>query len=477
MPRRNSQLLLLIALVSLACYKKADSAYRSHYGRMLETIVKVFEEIDHNYIREVDDRQIFEGAIKGMVDRLDDPYSAYEPPKEAKEFQEGLDQKFGGVGIELAIDPKTQRLTVITPMIGTPAYDAGIVAGDQLLAINGEDTTGFEMEDAVRRLRGRAGQKVRLTVLHLGQGEGVEIELTRGEINVPSVLGDWRDAQGRWQFTLAAESTIGYLRVTTFGEQTVRELRAALEELSKQGIRALIVDLRGNTGGYLRAAIDTCDFFVKTGEIVSVRGRETHATDTARGNSATGNSATGNSATGNPATGDTASGGAVPRFRNEQRHLASGNAAYTAWPMAVLVNRGSASASEIVAACLQDHKRATIVGERTWGKGTVQNVIQLEGGKSALRLTIASFWRPSDKNIHRFADTKEEDDWGVRPNPGFEVMLTDEDRRRVFDDRRRRDVIQHPGQADPEAGAPGFDPQLEKAIEAVRPVVAGDVDG
>jgi carboxyl-terminal processing protease len=455
MPRRNSYLLLLIAMVSLACYKKADSAYRSHYGRMLETIVKVFEEIDHNYIREVDDRQVFEGAIKGMVDRLDDPYSAYEPPQEAKEFQEGLDQRFGGVGIELAIDPQTRRLTVITPMIGTPAYDAGIIAGDQLLSIDGEDTTGFEMEDAVRRLRGRVGQRVKLTVLHVGHDEGVEIELTRGEINVPSVLGDWRDAQGRWQFTLASDPTTGYLRVTTFGEQTVRELRAALEELSKRGIQALIVDLRGNTGGYLRAAIDTCDFFVKQGEIVSVRGRETHRAEMKRGGGAEADRA--------------------PRFKNQQRHMASGNADYAAWPMAVLVNRASASASEIVAACLQDHQRATIVGERTWGKGTVQNVIQLEGGKSALRLTIASFWRPSDKNIHRFADAKEEDDWGVRPNPGFEVKLTDDERRKLFDDRRRRDVIQRPG-SDVEV-APGYDPQLDKAIEAVKgPAISVGVD-
>ena len=135
--------------------------------------------------------------------------------------------------------------------------------------------------------------------------------------------------------------------------------------------------------------------------------------------------------------------------------------------MAVLVNRHSASASEIVAACLQDHQRAVIVGERTWGKGTVQNVIRLEGGKSALRLTIASFWRPSDKNIHRFADAKEEDDWGVRPNPGFEVKLTDDERKKLFEERRARDVIQKHDAVDSATNRPGFDPQLDKAVEAV----------
>src|SRR4029077_6475601 len=136
------------------CYKKADSAYRSHYGQMIATIVKVFEEIDRNYVREVDERQIFEGAIKGMVDRLDDPYSGYEPPQEAQEFQQSLDQRFGGIGIELAIDPNTKALTVMSPMIGLPPHNAGILAEDQLLSIDGQDTTGFDMEDAVRRLRG-----------------------------------------------------------------------------------------------------------------------------------------------------------------------------------------------------------------------------------------------------------------------------------------------------------------------------------
>jgi carboxyl-terminal processing protease len=452
MPRRNLYLLSAIALISLACYKKADSAYRSHYGQMIATIVKVFEEIDRNYVREVDERQIFEGAIKGMVDRLDDPYSGYEPPQEAQEFQQSLDQRFGGIGIELAIDPKTKRLTVMSPMIGTPAYNAGILAEDQLLSIDGEDTTGFDMEDAVRRLRGKPGQKVKLTVLHSGQVTAVEIELQRDVINVPSVLGDWRDADGQWKFVLAADPRIGYLRVTTFGEQTVRELRSALDELSQRGIKALVVDLRGNSGGYLSAAIDTCDFFVKEGEIVSIRGRETQQRE---------------ATTEGPADGGPGPTSVAPRFKNEQRRLASGNATCTNWPMAVLVNRHSASASEIVAACLQDHQRAVIVGERTWGKGTVQNVIRLEGGKSALRLTIASFWRPSDKNIHRFADAKEEDDWGVRPNPGFEIKLTDDERKKLFEERRARDVIQKHDTADSATNRPGFDPQLDKAVEAL----------
>jgi carboxyl-terminal processing protease len=446
MPRRNLHFLLAIALISLACYKKADSAYRSHYGRMIDTFVKVFEEIDNNYIKEVDDRQIFEGAIKGMVDQLDDPYSAYEPPQEAKEFQESLDQKFDGIGIELSIDAKTKRLTVMSPMIGTPAYEAGILAGDQLLAIDGQDTTGFKMDDAVRRLRGKRGKKVLLTILHEGQTQSVDIELERGLINVPSVLGDVRDSQGRWQFALSSDPRIGFLRVNTFGEQTVRELRAALDDLSNRGIRALIIDLRGNTGGYLSAAIGTCDLFVKEGEIVSIRGREAHGT---------------------PNRDASPPDEKGPRFRNEQRHMASGNAPYTTWPMAILVNRHSASASEIVAACLQDHQRAIVIGERTWGKGTVQNVVSLEGGKSALRLTIASFWRPSDKNIHRFADANETDDWGVCPNDGFEVKLSDDEWKRLIEDRRTRDVIQKPGATDQAVVHRGFDPPLDRAIDAL----------
>jgi carboxyl-terminal processing protease len=216
-------------------------------------------------------------------------------------------------------------------------------------------------------------------------------------------------------------------------------LKQALEGLEARGVKGLILDLRGNAGGFLKTAVSTCDLFVREGQIVSTRGRD--------------------------------------KKRIVDNYEATGKAPYVRWPIAVLVDHLTASASEIVAACLQDHHRAVVVGERTWGKGTVQNVIPLESGKSALKLTVATYWRPSEKNIHRVRDAKESDDWGVRPDPGFEVKLTEDQLRRVIEERHRRDVLKPQG-GKPAAGkAPGdeaksdtapFDPQRDKAVEYLK---------
>lgn len=436
MPRRNVYLLASIIVVSLVCYQKADSSYRSRYGRMTDTIVRVLEQIDRHYIEEVNDRQLFEGALNGIVSQLNDPYSVYEPPQQATEFRQHLDQKFGGIGIQVAMDDKTKRLTVLSPMVGTPAFEAGILAGDSILKIDGESTEGINTDDALQLLRGEPGEPVRLTVLHEGEKEPVDVELKRAVINVPSVLGDTHDAAGHWQFVLQSNPQIGYLRITTFGDQTVNELEQALQQLEKLDIKALIIDLRGNAGGFLKTAVSTCDFFISKGEIVSTRGRD--------------------------------------KQRIVDDYRATGKARYTKWPMAVLVNHLTASASEIVSACLQDHHRAIVVGDRTWGKGTVQNVIPLESGKSALKLTVATYWRPSEKNIHRGRDAKETDDWGVRPDAGFEVKLSEDQLRRLVEERHERDIIrpQHlddGAEADETVvAASPFDPQLDRAVEYLR---------
>lgn len=436
MPRRNVYLLLSIVVVSLVCYQKADSSYRSRYGRMTDTIVRVMEQIDRHYIEEVNDRQLFEGALNGIVSQLNDPYSAYEPPQQAAEFRQHLDQKFGGIGIQVALDEQTKRLTVMSPMVGTPAFEAGILAGDVILEIDGESTEGLNTEDALHLLRGEPGQAVVLKLLHEGSTNPVDVELRRAIINVPSVLGDSHDADGRWQFVLQSNPRIGYLRITTFGDQTVNELEQALEQLEAQNIEGLILDLRNNAGGFLKTAVSTCDFFISAGQIVSTRGRDKRLV--------------------------------------VDDYQATGNARYTKWPIAVLVNHMTASASEIVAACLQDHHRAIVAGERTWGKGTVQNVIPLESGKSALKLTVATYWRPSEKNIHRGHDAKEADDWGVRPDQGFEVKLDEAQVRRLVEERHNRDVLR-PQRSDKSSAADGaliadppFDPQLDRAVEYLK---------
>jgi len=428
-PRQNLLVLLTVSIVSVACYRQADSAHRSENGRMFDTFSEVLKEVDQKYLRKVENRQLFEGAMQGMMSRLD-PYSAYIPPKEYADFVATLEQKFGGIGIEVSLDPETDALTVTTPIAGSPAFAAGMRAGDVILKIDGKSTRGLKLDEVVGQLRGKKGT-VQLTVLHKGESEPVDVTIGRAVIPMPSVLGDTRDADNRWDFFLVGQDRIGYVRITSFGEDTVEELAAALAWLAERQARGLILDLRNNRGGVFDQAVETCDLFLDAGRIVSTRGRGGAEIDTWE---------------------------------------ASGKAPYPALPLVVLVNQHTASAAEIVAACLQDHHRATIVGQRTWGKGTVQNVIRLEGGRSLLKLTTASYWRPSGRDIHRYPEDKDQVNWGVQPDPGYEVKLSDQESAELSARRHRKDVLRpeptSPDAPDQETPSPA-DPQLEQATEAL----------
>jgi carboxyl-terminal processing protease len=425
MPRRNVYLLLAVIAVSIVCYLKADAEHRNRYGTMFNTFVTAMGEIREKHLYETDERKLFEGAMHGMVDQLD-PYSGYAGEDETREFRESLNQEFGGIGIEVSWDEKTKSLMVLSPIVGTPAYEKGMMSGDRILKINDESTEGFTLHDAVKRLRGKPGEPVRIAVAREGEEQARELEIVRATINVDTVLGDRRRADGSWNYVLEQAPEFGYVRITQFGEKTADELKRALEQLRGANIRGLIIDLRNDPGGLLTAATTICDQFVKQGTIVSVRDRE---------------------------------------GRDREKYLATGDAQYTDWPLVVLVNHFSASASEIVAACLQDHGQAIVVGERTWGKGTVQTPIHLEDGKSMLRLTIAGFWRPNGKNIHR--DPKkstDKDTWGVSPDTGYEVKLDDKQAIEIAKQRRARDVLPRGGDAAP--AAPKIDdPMVDKAVE------------
>lgn len=435
MPRRNLYLLFAISLVSIACYVKADAAYRDRYAKMSLTFIEVMKQIDRGYVEPVPERQLFEGAMHGMVAQLGDPYSAYEPPRQAREFREELDQQFGGIGIEC--DPNSDPLTVTLPMPGTPAQQAGIRAGDQISAIDGQPTKGMKFDDARRLMRGEPGSRVLLTIDRPAEPGAREVEIVRAVIQTPSIIGDRRDAEGRWRYTLEAHPNIGYLHITTFGEQTVSELETALATLEAEPVEALVLDLRQNAGGILRSAVGVCDQFVSSGRIVTTRGRD--------------------------------------KTRDLEVFDASGKARCTRWPMAVLVDHLTASAAEIVAACLQDSGRAVVVGERTWGKGTVQNIIPLENGQSALKLTVATYWRRTEKNIHRTRDSQESDAWGVTPDAGFVVPLGEDDLRKLHESRQRRERTQAPAAGaagDAQAWPPLVDPVLDKATEYLRAKMA-----
>ncbi|NUQ62063.1 MAG: S41 family peptidase [Pirellulales bacterium] len=419
MPRRNLHLLWLAAVACLACYVRVD--------RQGRTFVFALNEVEDRYLEKVDRQGLFEGAMEGLMGRLDD-YSAYISPNTLEEFQQTLNQEFGGVGIQILLDPDTKQLTVANPLVGSPAYEAGIRAGDRILRIAGESTQGLSLEDAAGRMRGKPGDPVTLSVLHPDETEPVDVEIVRAIIQEDAVLGDTRNADGSWDYFLEGYDKLAYLRINTFGDKTAEELRKVLSELDSQGMKGLIIDLRNDPGGLLGAAVDMCDLFVESGVIVTTRGRD----------------------------------GRVRRAIH-----ATGEAPYTKLPMAVLVNQYSASASEIVAACLQDHGRAVVVGERTYGKGTVQEIIELEGGQGAIKLTTSSYWRPSGRNIHRTSDAGDDAAWGVSPNPGYEVEVQDAELAKLVRWRLSRDLYRPSGVGSPDTKEDGLeaDPQLIRAVE------------
>ena len=429
MPPRNLLVIFLTALLSVACYQKAQ---RNRYAAIVAEGMQI---IGHNYVKPVDERQLFENAMTGMASGLD-PYSSYISPDDFREFEESLEQEFGGVGMVVEYDEETRQLLVLSPLVGTPAFEAGVRAGDVILKIDDTATGDLTLKRAVAVIRGRPGTQVRVTVRHAGSDEPEEVVLKRAIIPVRSILGDARHDDGSWQFYLEAAPRIGYIRITSFGEQTVEDLKRALTTLDPRLLDGLVLDLRNNAGGLLTAAVSTCDLFLDAGLIVSTRGRDAEVRDEYR---------------------------ASPEIAFPQDV-----------PMVLLINNYSASASEIVAACLQDHHRAVIVGERSWGKGTVQNVIRLENGRSALKLTTATYWRPSGRNIHRDQDATEQDDWGVKPDEGMEVELTEEQFEKVVMARRQRDVVVGKGQAHPSDPQESQldDPQLQRAVDYLKQLAA-----
>jgi len=396
--------------------------------------VDTLEHIERDYVKEVSRRQLIEAAIRGMLSELD-PYSSYIDAEHLGQFRSSVEAKFGGIGIRVGMEGG--RLQVISPLYDTPAYRAGWLAGDVIIEIDGQSTKGRSIDEASRKLRGEPGTTVRLKVLHPHANEPEEVEITRAVIRVPTVVGYRRASDGRWDYYLDTAQRIGYIRITAFSRNTADDLRQVLRQLTDEGLAALVLDLRFNPGGLLRAAIQVSDLFVDQGVIVSTKGRN------------------------------------VP----ETTWKAHKEGTYNDFPMVVLVNRYSASASEIVAACLQDHKRAVIVGERTWGKGSVQNLIPLSDNHSALKLTTASYYRPSGENIHRFPGATEKDQWGVRPDDGYRVRLSSRELVMLLEDQRRRERITPPEEKEKDSSshvASAGRPSDETGQSEPAPAESGD---
>jgi carboxyl-terminal processing protease len=429
MPRRNLFVLVAVTLVALLCYQRVQ---KSPYGRVLTDAIT---RIENRYLEPIGGLELFEGAMEGMVSRLDD-HSAYVTPAELQAFHESIDLEFVGVGMEVGLDSETKQLMVLAPLVGSPAFKAGIRAGDRVLRIGEASTQGMSLMDAVSLLHGQPGVPVTLTVLHEGEKKPTEIKIVRSKIQIDSVLGDRRNADGSWNFMLDGRGRIGYVRIASFTDKTADEFAQALKWLSDHGVRGLVLDLRDDPGGYLSAAIDVCDQLIRSGLIVTTRPRD---------------------------------------GRISRAYSASGRGQFTSVPMAVLVNQQTASAAEIVAACLQDYHRAVIVGQRSYGKGTVQEVLDLEKGCGALKLTTASYWRPSGKNINRPHDAGPKAEWGVSPNEGCKVALGNDEQTRWRLWRARRDAVAlaaKNGAATEETG-PFVDRPLARAVEYLEKEASG----
>ncbi|MBN2555299.1 MAG: S41 family peptidase [Anaerolineales bacterium] len=300
-----------------------------------------------NYVDQpLDDVQLMQGAIEGLLESLGDPHTSYMTPGEYEQATMDLDSSYEGIGAW--VDTDAEYLTIIAPMAGSPAEAAGLLPGDQVIAINGEDMTGLDGNVVVRQVLGPAGTAVVLTILREEVEEPFDVEIIRAEIELRSV-----------EYELLPED-IGYIQLTTFGEETTLELQAALRELLAAEPSGLILDLRGNGGGYLQTAIEVASEFIDEGVILT------------------------------------------ERFGNGQsRDFNSlGNGLATEIPLVVLINQGSASASEIVAGAIQDYARGVLIGEDSFGKGSVQNWIPLTNDNGAVRVTIARWYTPADRIIH-----------------------------------------------------------------------------
>ncbi len=334
---------LTLSLGGSAVSKVTDNAATYEQLRLFTEVLSI---VQNQYVDEVPPKDLIYSAIKGTLRGLD-AHSSFLDPESYREMQVETSGSFGGLGIEITL--KDDILTVVAPIDGTPAYRAGLHTGDRIVKIDGLSTKDMQLADAVKRMRGKPGSKVTISVVREGWAEPKDFDIVREQIRVQSVR------------TAEMGDGVEYLRLRQFQEQSPHDLEAALEKFSKNGMKALILDLRNNPGGLLTAAVEVSEKFIDDGKLVVYT---------------------------------------EGRVKNQNmRFSAHAKRGYTQMPMVVLVNGGSASASEIVAGALQDHGRATIVGTQTFGKGSVQTIIPLSDG-SGLRLTTAKYFTPKARAIH-----------------------------------------------------------------------------
>lgn len=381
MPQRNLLLLIAAVAVSYVCYAQGQ---QGPFGRYL---VQGLTVIDHSALDSVPDDELFAGGMDGMVRVLrehGDQHSQFFDATEARRLRDEIHQQIGGIGVRIHIAGNPPQPTIRAPIKpDAPAAQAKLQAGDRILAVDDKPTSGLPEAEVVAMLNGNRGTSVRLAIERPDE-KPRELQIVREMIPVESVLGDRRDKDGNWQFALEDDPRVAHVRIVSFGDLTALQFSTAMEELKAAGVQAIVLDLRDNVGGGLSPAVSVCQALLPAGKtVVETRGRN----DLLR-----------------------------------QRYATKSDGDYCQMPVAVIVNQNSASASEIVAASLQDNGRAAIIGQRSFGKGTVQQMLPI--GKGLLKLTWAGFRRPSGANIHRASGAPETETWGVLPDNGCECVLS-----------------------------------------------------
>ncbi len=389
--------------------EEADVDDRESAYDHMALFTTAIEQIRRNYVDgdKTAYRDLIYGALRGMLQSLDS-HSGFLDPDMFSDMRDDTSGQFGGLGIVISM--RNNILTIVAPMEDTPGSRAGLLSGDHIVEIDGESTEGLSLQEAVRKLRGEPDTDVSIKILRPRTSEIEEHTITREIISVESV----RDVR-------MIDDKIGYLRVTQFNSPTGADLKAALDSLEDQGMRGLIIDLRNNPGGLLNAAIDVAQQFIPRGDlIVYTQGRD---------------------------------------GRRGQRYTARERRPRTDFPIVVLINEGSASASEIVAGALQDHRRAILIGEKTFGKGSVQSVLPLDDG-SALRLTTAQYYTPSDRVI---------EDRGIEPD--ITVSISTDDWRRLLIKRSRPENADLEQLDEDDDFEDLTDVQLERAIDVLKGII------
>ncbi len=429
--------ILGIAVVgsTIAVATSAVRTPKDQYG-FFDPIVDVDTLINGLYVEEPDPEQLQRGAIEGMIEELNDPYTTFIPRQDTQRFSKDLTGEYVGIGAEVMM--RDGWLTISSPLDGSPAWKAGVMAEDRVVAIDGQSTEGLTIDDCIDKLTGQPNTKVTITVER--GAERLDIEIVRGHIKVQAVKGFMREGgDGRWDHVIDPQSKIAYLRLTQFTPKAAEEVAKAIADSRAEAggeLGGLILDLRFNPGGLLDEAVAIADMFIEEGTIVSTKGR------------------------------------VFP----EHVDTAHAEGTITDLPLIVLVNGQSASASEVLSGALSDHDRAIIIGTRTFGKGSVQTVRPLESGAGVLKITEQYYYLPSGRLLHRRDDSKV---WGVDPTPGYYVPVTNEQLGDMLVARRDQEVIAHNDEDeqvdlhDTDAVLASLkDPQLTAAVRVMQHRVA-----